>query len=578
MNIEKGTTIALLFTSGTTSLGGSIKAAPFLDHHFYPSEGTCSVLPYVRLDFQPYDPTFLLSIVQSCHSGCQRAFSRGLDTLLTTDCQILKPTHIGSSPTFWTVLYQLYLAELERLTRESPDSFEQNQERAAKLTKARLGNRLLGATTGGAACSPKILTFLQDVLKIDISELYGSRETGGIARNGIVYSAVQVCLQPVPELGYEGTPPPSTRANDHSFLQNGQVYKGEICVASPRQIEGYHDLSSSAFFPYGDPPKTFYRTGDIGELTRVGDTRRLKITDRIGTLVKLNNGQWISPSKIENILEQSPFVDQAFVMGLPTEAFPIAILVPSLYFKNNPNNIDLRQELARWCMHLGLRAFEIPSRIHLESERWSDANQMLTPTEKKKRLALSNRYASIRDALYSDDVSMLSSSNDQSSSSSNDQSSSSSNDQSSSSSSSSSNDQSSFHQVLASIFPPRQLAHINQDTMFADIGGDSISASMLSSLLRAKNINIARYLQIPALSHRQHLDLLPRIHVRRQLRPSSRRLGNRAPASLRDGGAPPRKRIIIPFVRVVGPSRLPHRSHWILGAHARARDPPPIPP
>lgn len=50
-------------------------------------------------------------------------------------------------------------------------------------------------------------------------ELYGSRETGGIARDGIVYPGIDIELLPVVDEPSEN--------------------RGEICVFSPRLIDGY---------------------------------------------------------------------------------------------------------------------------------------------------------------------------------------------------------------------------------------------------------------------------------------------------------------------------------------------------
>lgn len=65
------------------------------------------------------------------------------------------------------------------------------------------------ASSGGAAISPEVLHFARTVLRIDIVDLYGSRETGGIARDGVVYKGVDVQLRSIPELGYfaDGHPP-----------------------------------------------------------------------------------------------------------------------------------------------------------------------------------------------------------------------------------------------------------------------------------------------------------------------------------------------------------------------------------
>ncbi len=86
----------------------------------------------------------------------------------------------------------------------------------------------------------------------DIIDLYGSRETGGITRDGVVYSAISVKLFDVPEMGYLSSSIPS---------------QGEICVHSPRLITGYwkeEEMTAQQFTTIDG--KAYYHTGDIGEL------------------------------------------------------------------------------------------------------------------------------------------------------------------------------------------------------------------------------------------------------------------------------------------------------------------------
>jgi hypothetical protein len=48
----------------------------------------------------------------------------------------------------------------------------------------------------------------------------------------------------------------------------------------------------------------------------------------------------------------------------------------------------------------GLHGFEIPKAVYLESEAFSGANNLLTPTQKLKRMQARDRYAAIIQELY----------------------------------------------------------------------------------------------------------------------------------------------------------------------------------
>lgn len=61
----------------------------------------------------------------------------------------------------------------------------------------------------------------------------------------------------------------------------------------------------------------------------------------------------------------------------------------------------LLSEVKRMCKKNKLHGFEIPKAIYLESEPFSDANGLLTPTFKLKRKELRDTYQSEIDKMYS---------------------------------------------------------------------------------------------------------------------------------------------------------------------------------
>ena len=63
--------------------------------------------------------------------------------------------------------------------------------------------------------------------------------------------------------------------------------------------------------------KRYYRTGDIGQWE--GD--KIKLIDRIKFQLKLQQGEWISPSKIEAILEDSTFVRHVVLHADPNHSY-----------------------------------------------------------------------------------------------------------------------------------------------------------------------------------------------------------------------------------------------------------------
>lgn len=94
ISLEKQDVSAVLFTSGSTGIPkGAVSFILFLNINFIylytiflisqkiftedlmmPSEGVANVQPFVRVDFQSYDPSFSLSILQTMLCGGSRLF------------------------------------------------------------------------------------------------------------------------------------------------------------------------------------------------------------------------------------------------------------------------------------------------------------------------------------------------------------------------------------------------------------------------------------------------------------------------------------------------------------------------
>jgi len=319
-----------------------------------------------------------------------------------------------------------------------------------------LGNRCRVASVGGAPVSEAVFEFVKRVLGVDIANTYGTRECGGITMDGVVYPGIDVRLLDVPEMGYFTTDVPS---------------RGEVCVRSPRQIPGYFDDATESARNFvaleplqggggggsdGGGAKLYFRTGDVAEMWADEEGRtRLKIVDRRSFVLKLPQGEFVAPSRVEAVLEDSPLVRQALVVGRPTARAVVAVVVPcfascaaaglpvpaSLSSTSDCEEVkkggggddnddgggdrddgnegvegEFRRKLAReltfWCRHHHLRTFEVPARFVVEcgdgggggssaeeSGRWTAENGLLTSNLKKDRRALHAHYRAATDPL-----------------------------------------------------------------------------------------------------------------------------------------------------------------------------------
>eukprot|EP01119_Soliformovum_irregulare_P023388 TRINITY_DN8159_c0_g1_i1.p1 TRINITY_DN8159_c0_g1~~TRINITY_DN8159_c0_g1_i1.p1 ORF type:complete len:883 (-),score=283.55 TRINITY_DN8159_c0_g1_i1:13-2661(-) len=385
---------AVLYTSGST---GDPKGAIFTQELTLPSEGLATIFPFVRIDFQKFDPSFLLSILQSLISGGKRLFSRDLVELMK-DMKIGRPTHIGATPLFWTSLYRDFCNRLStRIQLEKrQDVIQLEKRKIGDEMRSELGNRLVVATSGGAPIRPQVLDFIKEILKIDIVDLYGSRETGGISKDGIIYPGIDVILLPLDHV-----------ASD----QDREI--GEICVRSPRMIPGYwNDPKNNETKFIEIQGKKYYRTGDIGELIDDGELKRIRVVDRCGEMIKLSHGGWISPTRIESILENCPSITSAFVMGTSSEDFVVAVIVPSpIFLKKYPllsddssvrekMTTDMQDDVRFWGIHHHLNFNEIPRKIFIKISDWKSDSNLMTLTEKKRRGNFNRHFQDVKCQMY----------------------------------------------------------------------------------------------------------------------------------------------------------------------------------
>lgn len=118
-----------------------------------------------------------------------------------------------------------------------------------------------------------------------------------------------IVLRDVPALGYFATDKPYPR--------------GEICLRAPSVTVGY----------YKEPQKTremigedgYINMGDVAELLPDGT---LRIIDRAKNVFKMNQGVFVAPEKIENVLMRSTWITQLYIHGELTQSFLVAFAVP----------------------------------------------------------------------------------------------------------------------------------------------------------------------------------------------------------------------------------------------------------
>ena len=187
---------------------------------------------------------------------------------------------------------------------------------------------------------------------------------------------------------------------------------GEILVEGTNVMMGY----------YKDPEKTAealkggkFHTGDIGEIDSEGF---LKITDRKKEMFKTSGGKYVAPQVLENVVKQSPFIEQLMVIG-EGEKMPAAFIQPNFtYFKDwaKIKNLNIGESLDEICSNEKVIAriekeienantnfgkWEKIKKFELTPVEWSVDSKHLTPTFKLRRKIIKEIHKDLYVKIYS---------------------------------------------------------------------------------------------------------------------------------------------------------------------------------
>lgn len=447
------------YTSGTT---GGPKGALLTHRNFltvycagkalevenFPDDIHFSYLPLPHV----FERVMLLAVLGN---GAAMGFWQGAPEKLVDDMQALRPTCMPAVPRVLNRMYDKVMAGVRASSPLKQALFQRAyaaklrdlEERCelskgvwdklvfAKVRRAIGLDRMRVMVTGSAPIAPHVLQFMRVLCACPIHEGYGQTETTAMTsltfpgdwttgHVGGVAPVSEVRLVDVPEMGYLHT----DRQHGGSGRGGGGgaggaagkpaqpcIGRGEICVRGPHVFKGYYkqpDKTAEAVDAAG-----WLHSGDVGMWTPEG---RLVIIDRKKNIFKLAQGEYVAAEKIENVLMQSEMVAQAFVYGDSLKSELVAIVVPDAEAVHDwaraeglPADLTFpelcRQPLLKETIldeielqskRAGLHGFEIPKAVYLESEAFTGANDLLTPTQKLKRMQARDRYAAIIQELY----------------------------------------------------------------------------------------------------------------------------------------------------------------------------------
>jgi long-chain acyl-CoA synthetase len=272
--------------------------------------------------------------------------------------------------------------ELEQKGEEPGPLLRKEYELADKqvLSKVRelFGGRLEYALTGAAPVSKELLEFFW-ACGVLILEGYGATET----------SAVTSVNRPDDfEFGTVGKALP--RAEIEIADDTDDEGRGEILVKGPHVFQGYHGLADKTDEVFEDG---WFRTGDLGKLD---DDGYLQVTGRAKEIIVTSSGKNITPTNIEEKLEDSSAVEQAIVYG-DDRPYLVALIVAA------DGADESKVQDAVDTANKDLAKIEQVKKFKVIDRELSQDEGELTPTMKVKREKVYENFSDEIDTLYDGD-------------------------------------------------------------------------------------------------------------------------------------------------------------------------------
>lgn len=419
-HIKSDALASIIYTSGTTgNPKGVMLSHKNLLADTYSSEYSFPVQRGDRaLSFLPvchaYERVFQYVYM---YKGLTIFFAQSMDTI-GEDFKSVKPHIFSAVPRVLEKVYEKIMATGEQLTGIKRKLFfwsinlgekyklegrswwyDLQLKIARKLVFSKwrkaFGDDIKGIASGSAALQQRLIR-LYMAAGIPIYEGYGLTEAGPcIAVN---------CYRRGMKIGTVGLP--------LIHIEIKLAPDGEILTKGENNMIGYYKNPEATAEAIKDG---WLYTGDIGEWV---DGKFLKIIDRKKEMFKTSGGKYIVPQQIESKLVESPFIEQAMVLG-EGRKFPAALI-----FSNYKNLLEWSKTAFPTLADLSRRDFldspELKQKIESELNRinknfgnWEQIkkfaiipNEMtietgeLTPTLKMKRKVILQKYEREIEQIY----------------------------------------------------------------------------------------------------------------------------------------------------------------------------------
>ena len=430
----------ICYTSGTTDTpkgvmvpARSLLLAPnFMYNIGYHLTGEDRRLSFLPLAHSMEQIQFSVNLV----FGAQTGYYSGSTKNLLEDAQALQPTYFCAVPRVYEKIYKSIINTINKEGTFFKKIFDKalsiklhNYEKYGKLSHAvfdpiffnkiknLFGGKIAFLLTGSAALKRDLIQKFKVMVGCPFVQGYGQTEGAGESFLNSIYdtctgtvggaeNTTEFKLVDLPEFNYL-----STDVNPETGVPEP---RGEICFKGNSFFKGYFkNLKETNSIIDKDG---WLHSGDVGViLTKKGNA--LKIIDRVKNLFKLSQGEFIAPDKVQIILVNSKYINQIFLHGESQYNYAIALVYPELnecieFLKKNKKMGDIdydklgyndlcgnkiiEDEIVKDCdivgRNFGLKGFELPKKIRIINESFSQENNLMTSTLKLKSKNIKIKY------------------------------------------------------------------------------------------------------------------------------------------------------------------------------------------
>ena len=423
-NISEESTATIVYTSGTT---GEPKGAVITHKALY--QVLENIKKYCHHAFHELDRllTFLpLShVLGRCESffpmlfGCEAIYAESHDPLLE-NIKVARPTLMIAVPRIFEKIYENVMSEINKnplqkgvfdwamkCTNEYYETIDNDrtpktsvmaqyylaQKTIFEKIYAQFGGNLRYFISGGAPLSVNIIKFLRNA-NLTVLEGYGLTET-----------VAPCCVNPMNKQ-IPGTVGQPLGDVELKFLEDG-----EILIKSEAMFKEYYknpEATSQVLDEDG-----WFHTGDLGKITPQGF---LKITGRKKDLIITSSGKNIPPQKIETLLKNSLYINEACLIGDKKKFITALISINKEAFLKHYDEFEITEDadtkflsthpkiesLIKQEIELineELASFEQIKRFKILPLRLTTQNY-LTPSLKLKKKKIHKDFKNLIDAMY----------------------------------------------------------------------------------------------------------------------------------------------------------------------------------